>query len=47
MSYIFKPLSLLIRLFANMVAGHTLLKIVAGFIGSLSLQKIFILYYTG
>lgn len=31
MSYIFKPASLAIRLFANMMAGHTLIKVVAGF----------------
>jgi F-type H+-transporting ATPase subunit a len=30
-SYIFRVLSLSIRLFANMMAGHTLLKILAGF----------------
>jgi len=30
-SYIFKPLSLAIRLFCNMMAGHTLLKVFAGF----------------
>lgn len=30
-SYIFRPFSLGIRLFANMMAGHTLLKIIAGF----------------
>ena len=29
--YIVKPFSLSIRLFANMMAGHTLLKIIAGF----------------
>ena len=29
-SYIFKPISLSIRLFANMMAGHTLLKVIAG-----------------
>jgi ATP synthase subunit 6 len=29
-SYIFKPLSLAIRLFCNMMAGHTLLKVFAG-----------------
>lgn len=34
-SYIFKPISLSIRLFANMMAGHTLLKVVAGFSFSL------------
>ena len=30
-SFIFKPVSLSIRLFANMMAGHTLLKVIAGF----------------
>lgn len=30
-SYIFKPISLSIRLFANMMAGHALLKIFVGF----------------
>ncbi len=30
-SYMFKPISLSIRLFANMMAGHTLLKVIAGF----------------
>lgn len=30
-SYFFKPVSLSIRLFANMMAGHTLLKVIAGF----------------
>jgi ATP synthase subunit 6 len=30
-SYFFKPISLSLRLFANMMAGHTLLKIIAGF----------------
>jgi len=30
-SYIFKPISLSIRLFANMMAGHTLLKVIVGF----------------
>jgi len=30
-SYICKPVSLSIRLFANMMAGHTLLKVIAGF----------------
>jgi len=34
-SYIFKPISLSIRLFANMMAGHTLLKVIAGFAWSL------------
>jgi len=31
MSYIFRPISMGIRLFANMMAGHTLLKVFAGF----------------
>ena len=30
-SYIFKPVSLAVRLFANMIAGHTLLKVIGGF----------------
>lgn len=30
-SYVFRPISLSIRLFANMMAGHTLLKVIAGF----------------
>jgi ATP synthase subunit 6 len=35
-SYVFKPVSLSIRLFANMMAGHTLLKVIAGFAWTLS-----------
>ena len=35
-SFVFKPISLSIRLFANMMAGHTLLKVIAGFAWSLS-----------
>ena len=34
-SYVFKPVSLSIRLFANMMAGHTLLKVIAGFAWSM------------
>jgi ATP synthase subunit 6 len=34
-SYVFKPVSLSIRLFANMMGGHTLLKVIAGFSWSL------------
>lgn len=30
-SYIFRPISLSVRLFANLMAGHTLLKVIAGF----------------
>lgn len=35
-SYLSRPISLSVRLFANMLAGHTLLKVIAGFIVSLS-----------
>jgi ATP synthase subunit 6 len=42
LSYVFRVLSLSIRLFANMMAGHTLLKILAGFAWSmLSIGGIF------
>ena len=34
-SYLSRPISLSVRLFANMLAGHTLLKVIAGFIGLL------------
>lgn len=34
-SYIFKPISLGVRLFANLMAGHTLLKVIVGFAWSL------------
>lgn len=30
-SYVFRPISLAVRLFANMMAGHTLLKVIVGF----------------
>jgi len=30
-SFLFKPLSLAVRLFANIIAGHTLLKVIGGF----------------
>jgi len=50
-SFVFKPISLSIRLFANMMAGHTLLKVIAGFgyslmgaSGSLFLVHIFPLF---
>ena len=32
MSYLVRPISLSVRLFANMMAGHTLLKVIASFI---------------
>ena len=31
-SYLSRPISLSVRLFANMLAGHTLLKVFAGFV---------------
>jgi F-type H+-transporting ATPase subunit a len=30
-SYFVRPISLSVRLFANMMAGHTLMKVIAGF----------------
>lgn len=36
-SFIFRPISLAIRLFANMMAGHTMLKVFAGFTVSLGI----------
>lgn len=46
-SYVFKPVSLSIRLFANMMAGHTLLKVIAGFAFSLmgNTGFLFLLHY--
>lgn len=46
-SYVFKPVSLSIRLFANMMAGHTLLKVVAGFAATLMANSgvLFLLHY--
>ena len=35
LSYISRPVSLSVRLFANMVVGHVLLKVIAGFVVSL------------
>jgi F-type H+-transporting ATPase subunit a len=42
-SYIFKPVSLAVRLFANMMAGHTLLKVIAGFAWSMMKNGLFLL----
>lgn len=39
MSFFVKPTSLAIRLFANMMAGHTLLKVIAGFAFTLSFKS--------
>lgn len=46
-SYVFKPVSLSIRLFANMMAGHTLLKVIAGFAFTLmaNVGILFFLHY--
>ena len=45
-SFFFKPLSLAIRLFCNMMAGHTLLKVFVGFSWSLmSLSGVFFLLH--
>lgn len=38
-SYLIRPVTLSVRLFANMVAGHVLLKVIAGFIVSLGIVK--------
>ena len=40
-SYLSRPMSLSVRLFANMLAGHTLLKVFAGFGGALGLFGVF------
>ena len=36
-SYLSRPISLSVRLFANMLAGHTLLNVFAGFVFALGL----------
>ena len=41
LSYLIRPFTLSIRLFANMLAGHTMLAIIAGFAGSVGLFAIF------
>jgi len=44
LSYFFRPISLSVRLFANMMAGHTLLKVIAGFaVTMFNLENILIL----
>jgi ATP synthase subunit 6 len=40
-SYVFKPISLGVRLFANLMAGHTLLKVIIGFSWSMVLLENF------
>ena len=50
-SFLSRPISLSVRLFANMLAGHTLLKVFAGFVVSLGiagfLPLLFIVALTG
>jgi F-type H+-transporting ATPase subunit a len=41
LSYLVRPMSLSVRLFANMMAGHTMIKVIAGFILSLGVFGIF------
>ena len=41
-SYVFKPISLGVRLFANLMAGHTLLKVIVGFAWSMLLLEDFL-----
>jgi F-type H+-transporting ATPase subunit a len=44
-SYFFRKISLSVRLFANMMAGHTLLKVIVGFIYSYLLTfEVFVLF---
>jgi F-type H+-transporting ATPase subunit a len=42
-SYLSRPVSLAVRLFANMTAGHTMLKVFAGFVPTLGAAEFFIL----
>jgi F-type H+-transporting ATPase subunit a len=44
-SYLSRPISLSVRLFANMLAGHTLLKVFAGFVISLGMFGVFPLIF--
>ena len=50
-SYLSRPISLSVRLFANMLAGHTLLKVFAGFVVTLGIAGVlplaFIVALTG
>ena len=39
-SYLTRPVSLSVRLFANMMAGHTMLKVLAGFVASMGVAGI-------
>ena len=44
-SFLIRPITLSVRLFANMVAGHVLLKVIAGFVVTLGLAGIFPLLF--
>ena len=46
-SYLSRPISLAMRLFANMLAGHTLLKVFAGFVPALGAAGIVPLAFVG
>ncbi len=46
-SYLSRPISLAMRLFANMLAGHTLLKVFAGFVPALGAAGILPLAFVG
>ncbi len=43
-SYVFKPISLGVRLFANLMAGHTLLKVIVGFAWSMIMLENFMAF---
>jgi F-type H+-transporting ATPase subunit a len=45
LSYVFKPISLGVRLFANLMAGHTLLKVIIGFSWSMLVLENFMSYF--
>lgn len=45
-SYLIRPVSLSVRLFANMLAGHTMLKVFAGFVTVLGIAGIAPLFVT-
>ena len=44
-SYMFRPISLGVRLFANLMAGHTLLKVIIGFSWSMLILENFMSYF--
>ena len=44
-SFLIRPVTLSVRLFANMVAGHVLLKVIAGFVVTLGFAGIFPLLF--